>query len=162
MFDKYGEFNSTEELRQAIQNQINEGDIQAAVEIGKENGIDIDDIRDIAYGTPVNEVITPAVAALGKIQVEAVEYNKLSDCIFSDWIEYIKAIALESPEAAEKIRSKDKHLSGCLAALLKVSFAGAFDVPDNIVKTAGVSAGKVKLGIPSQKKCKDIIRGYYS
>ena len=63
MFDKYGEIGSAAELAEMIKNQINEGDMTAAFEIGRENGLEDDDILDIADGFPAEEVVTPCVAA---------------------------------------------------------------------------------------------------
>ena len=76
MFDKYGEFDSAAELIQAIQGQIDEGDMDAAFEIGRENGLEDDDILDIADGVPIEEVLTPCITALGKLQIEAKAYQK--------------------------------------------------------------------------------------
>lgn len=160
MFDKYGEFDTAEELREAITNQINEGDEAAAVEIAKENGIDPMDIEDIIDGVPADEVLTPCVVALGKIQIEAEAY-KNNDSIIVDWIEYIKALAIDSEQASIMIRRKGKTLDGCLGELLKFSYNHMFKIPDTISKAAGITGANVKLGIPNAGKCKEIIRGYY-
>lgn len=161
MFDKFGEFDSAAELIQAIQGQIDEGDEAAALEIGRENGIDEMDVEDILDGTAsAEEVLTPCVVALGKLQIEAEAYKK-NDSIIVDWIEYIKALAIDSEEIAKNIRKKGKSLNGCLGELLKFSYQHAFDIPQDIVKAAGITGAKVKLGIPNAGKCKEIIRRYY-
>ena len=160
MFEKYGEFDSAAELREAITNQINEGDEAAAFEIAKENGIDPMDIEDILDGVPAEEVLTPCVCALGKIQIEAEAY-KGNDSIIVDWIEYIKALAIDSEQASVMIRRKGKTLDGCLGELLKFSYNHMFKIPDTISKAAGITGAQVKLGIPNAGKCKEIIRGYY-
>lgn len=160
MFEKYGEFNTAEELAESITNQIAEGDIQAAVEIAKENGIDEMDVQDIIDGTPADEVLTPCVVALGKLQIEAEAYKK-NDSIIVDWIEYIKALAIDSEGVSRHIRLKGKSLNGCLGELLKFSYSHAFDIPEDISKAAGITNARVKLGIPNAGKCKEIIRSYY-
>lgn len=160
MFDKYGEFDSAEELREAITNQINEGDEAAAFEIAKENGIDPMDIDDIIDGTPAEEVLTPCVVALGKIQIEAEAY-KHNDSIIVDWIEYIKALAIDSEKASRMIRKRGRTLAECLGELLSFSYKHAFEIPREISKAAGINNANVKLGIPNAGKCKEIIRGYY-
>ena len=160
MFDKYGKFDSAAELIQAIQGQIDEGDMDAAFEIGRENGLEDDDILDIADGVPIEEVLTPCITALGKLQIEAKAYQK-NDSIIIDWIEYIKALAIDSEEVSVMIRRKGKSLSGCLGELLKYSYNHAFSIPGDIVKAAGISNANVKLGIPNAGKCKEIIRTYY-
>ena len=160
MFDKYGEIESAECLAEAIVNQLNQGDRAAALEIAKENGIDEEDILDIEDGVPADEVITPCVAALGKIKIEAEAYKK-NDSIIVDWIEYIKALAIESERISRNIRKKGKSLSGCLGELLKFSYQHAFEIPEEISKAAGITNAKVKLGIPNAGKCKEIIRRFY-
>lgn len=161
MFDKYGEFNTAEEIAEAIKNQIAEGDLDAAFEIGRENGLADDDVLDIADGVPADEVVTPCVAALGKLEIEAKAY-KNNDSIIVDWIEYIKALAIESERVSRAIRTKEKSLTGCLGELLKFSFKNAFDIPSDIVKAADINGARVKLGIPNAGKCKEIIRRYYN
>lgn len=161
MFDKYGEFDSAAEIIRAIQGQIDEGDETAALEIGRENGIDEMDIEDILDGSAsAEEVLTPCVVALGKLQIEAEAYKK-NDSIIIDWIEYIKALAIDSEEVSVMIRRKGKSLNGCLGELLKFSYNHAFSIPGDIVKAAGISNANVKLGIPNAGKCKEIIRTYY-
>lgn len=161
MFDKFGEFDSAAEIAEAIQAQIDEGDERSAIEIGLENGIDEMDVEDILDGSAsAEEVLTPCVVALGKLQIEA-EAHKKNDSIIVDWIEYIKALAIDSEEIAKNIRKKGKSLNGCLGELLKFSYQHAFDIPQDIVKAAGITGAKVKLGIPNAGKCKEIIRRYY-
>ena len=160
MFDKYGEIGSAAELAEMIENQLAQGDETAAFEIAKENGIDEEDVLDIQDGVPVEEVITPCVAALGKLKIEAEAY-KQNDSIIVDWIEYIKSLAIDSEEISRAIRSKNKSLKECLGALLKFSYEHAFKIPDDITKAAGITNASVKLGIPNAGKCKEIIRGYY-
>ena len=160
MFDKYGEIGSAAELAEMIRNQINEGDMTAAFEIGRENGLEDDDILDIADGVPAEEVVTPCVAALAKIKIEAEAY-KQNDSIIVDWIEYIKSLAIDSEEISRAIRSKNKSLKECLGALLKFSYEHAFSIPGDITKAAGITNANVKLGIPNAGKCKEIIRRYY-
>ena len=40
MFEKYGEFDSAEEINEAVKAQLEEGDTDAILEIAMENGID--------------------------------------------------------------------------------------------------------------------------
>ena len=160
MFDKYGEIGSAAELAEMIKNQLAEGDETAAFEIAKENGIDEEDVLDIQDGVPAEEVITPCVAALGKLKIEAEAY-KQNDSIIVDWIEYIKSLSIDSEEISRAIRSRNKSLKECLGALLKFSYEHAFSIPGDITKAAGITNANVKLGIPNAGKCKEIIRRYY-
>ncbi|MFR7522954.1 MAG: hypothetical protein ACLUU1_11255 [Ruminococcus sp.] len=52
-------------------------------------------------------------------------------------------------------------MKGCVAELLKWSFANQIPVDKEILKAAGVSAGRVTLGIPGMGRAKKIIKEYY-
>ena len=70
MWDKFGEFDSAEELNRAAAAQKAEGDREALIMLAEENGIDRDDAEDYLDGA-VDELATPLMAAVGKLQVEA-------------------------------------------------------------------------------------------
>lgn len=46
MFDKFGEFDSAEELNKAAEGLKEEGDKESLIELAKENGIDPEDTED--------------------------------------------------------------------------------------------------------------------
>ena len=54
-----------------------------------------------------------------------------------------------------------KSLKGCIAALLKWSFENQIPIEKEILKAAGVTAGRVTLGIPGMARAKQIITNYY-
>ena len=58
-------------------------------------------------------------------------------------------------------KGKRKSLKGCLAVLLKWSFAHQIPIEKEILKEAGVTAGRVTLGIPGMGQAKKLIREYY-
>ena len=70
MWDKFGEFDSAEELNRAAAAQKAEGDREVLIMLAEENGIDRDDAEDYLDGA-VDELATPLMAAVGKLQVEA-------------------------------------------------------------------------------------------
>ena len=72
LFEKFGEFDSAEELNRAAAAQLAEGDIDAIYGIAEENGIDREDAEDYIDGA-APELCTPIMAALGKLKVEAAE-----------------------------------------------------------------------------------------
>ena len=158
MFDKYGEFDSVEEINEAAKAQLEEGDLKAVVEIALENGIDKEDAEDFIDGV-VPELATPLMAALGKLDVEAKEV-KLYE-IMEDWFAYIKITCQEKESMARAVRKKGKSLKGCIAELLKWSFKNQHSIEQEIVKAAGVSAGRCTLGIPGMSRAKKIITQYY-
>ncbi len=158
MFDKYGEFDSVEEINEAVKAQLEEGDLDAIMEIALENGIDKEDAEDFIDGV-IPELATPLMAALGKLEIEAKEL-KLYE-IMEDWFSYIKITCQENEAMARAVRKKGKNLKGCIAELLMWSFKNQHPVEKEILKAAGVSTGRCTLGIPGMGRAKKIITGYY-
>lgn len=158
MFDKFGEFNSVEELNAAAAGLKEEGDIEALHELAKENGIDKEDVEDYLDGI-VPELANALMAAYGKLKVEAEELKVYE--IMEDWIQYIKIRCSEEAAMAIAVRRKGKSLKGCIAELLKWSFKNQYEVDKDILKAAGVSASRCTLGIPGMGQAKQIISEYY-
>lgn len=160
LYEKFGEFDSAEEINAAAFGQKAEGDTDAIFVIAQENGLDREDAQDFIDGvTP--ELCTPIMAALGKLKVEAAELEPQE--IMEDWLSYIRIQCAEHPETAEAVRKKGKSLRGCIAKLLVWSFKNAKDVDEKIVKAAGIKQGyPVKLGIPGMARARRIITEYYT
>lgn len=158
LFERFGEFDSVEELNATAEGLKAEGDLESLKILAVENGLDEADAEEYADGI-VPELANRLLAALGKLKMEKKE---LKPCeIMEDWISYIEVCCSESEEMARAVRLKGKSLEGCIAAVLKWSFAHQYPVPDKIKKAAGVNAGKVTLGIPGSATVKKIIREYY-
>lgn len=158
LFEKFGEFDSAEELNRAAAAQLAEGDIDAIYEIAEENGLDREDAEDYIDGV-APELCTPIMAALGKLKVEAAELEPQE--IMEDWLTYIRIQCAEHPETAAAVRKKGKSLKGCIAALLKWSFGNQHPVDREILKAAGVTASRCTLGIPGMATARQIITEYY-
>ena len=159
MFDKFGEFDSAEELNRAAAGQKEEGDEAALIALAEENGIDKADAQDYMDGL-VGELASPLMAAQGKIKVESAELKPVE--IMEDWVQYILLCCTENPDMARAVRRKKKSLKGCIAALLKWSFSHQNSVDKDVLKAAGVTtASKVTLGIPGNGTARKIIREYY-
>ncbi len=158
MFEKYGEFDSAEELNSAAAGQLAEGDLKALFELAEENGIDKEDAQDYADGC-ADALATPLMAAYGKLSIEAAEMKPYE--IMEDWLQYIKVRCAEEQAMAAAIRKKGKSLKGCIGELLKWSFHNQQPVDPEILKAAGVTAGQCTLGIPGMGRAKQIITEYY-
>lgn len=160
MFEKFGEFDSYEEINRAAAAQLAEGDLEAVMAIAEENGIDKEDAEDFVDGA-VETLVNPLMAALGKIAVEEKELKPYE--IMLDWISYIRIRCAESEEVALAVRKKGKSLKGCIGELLKWSFRNAKPVDPEIVKAAGLPNGvnRVTLGIPGMGQAKKLITEYY-
>ena len=158
MFDKFGEMNSADEINELAENLLNEGDIDSLEAMAKENGIPMEYVLAYKEGE-IPFVCDDMTAALGKIDVEVAELKPKE--IMEDWVEYLKAQCMENELLAFNVRKKGKSLKGCIAALLMWSFKNQQTVDKDIIKAAGVSAGKVTLGIPGMARAKQIITDYY-
>ena len=158
MFDKFGEFNSFEELNKAAEGLLEEGDITSLKIMAAENGIDIADVEDYEDGL-IDSLTTPLTAAYGKLDIEAKELEIAE--IMKDWLQYIKTMCCEVEQMTVAVRKKGKTLKGCIASLLKWSFGHQYTIPSDIVKESGISAGRVTLGIPGIGTAKKLIREYY-
>ena len=157
MFDKFGEFDSADEMNRAAAAQRKEGDNEAILAIAEENGIDKEDAMDFIDGC-VAAFVTPLMAAYGKLDIEAKELKPYE--IMEDWLQYIKLRCAEEPEMAVAVRRKGKSLKGCIAALLEWSMKNQRPVDSEILKAVKINY-KVTLGIPGMGRAKKIITEYY-
>lgn len=158
MFDKFGEMSSYKEINTLAENLFNENDIENLKEMAKENGIP-EDFVELYLSGDIMELCDAETAAYGKIDVEVADL-KLKG-IMEDWVEYLRVQISDNDLLAHRVRMKDKSLKGCIVALLKWSFKNQVPVGKEILKAAGVTAGKATLGIPAMGKAKEIILDYY-
>mgnify|MGYP007083290890 FL=1 len=158
LYEKFGEFDSAEEINAAADGQKAEGDTDAIFVIAQENGLDREDAQDFIDGvTP--ELCSLLSAALGKLKVESAALKPAE--IMEDWLSYIMIRCGESVDMAAAVRKKGKSLKGCIAALLKWSFGNQHPVDGEILKAAGVTASRCTLGIPGMETARRIITEYY-
>lgn len=162
MFDKFGEFDSYEELNRAAAVQLEEGDNEAILAIAEENGIDKEDAHDYIDGF-APDLVTPLMAAVGKLAVEDKELKL--EGLFGDWKEQISQMCTDDEKLCLAVRKKGKRLEECMGKILKISFETKKQVDERICKAAGLrNTGRkdpVYLGIPNRAEVKKIIRGYY-
>ena len=158
MFDRFGEFDSAEEINETAVNLRREGDTDSIKILAKENGIDEDVVEVFIEGTLLY-LCDNMTAAIGKIEIEEKDL-KVKE-IMADWSDYIKVRCFEDENMAKAVRRKDKSLKGCIGALLTWSFKNQIPVDKDIMKAAGVTAGRCTLGIPGNGTAKKIITEYY-
>ena len=157
LYEKFGELNSAQEINELAENLFNENDIESLKELAKENGLS--DMVKLYLEGELPDLCDSLSAAIGKIEVEAAELKPKE--IMEDWVEYLRGQCLENEILAFQVRKKGKTLKGCIAALLKWSFGHQIPIEKEILKEAGVSAGRVTLGIPGMAQAKKIITEYY-
>lgn len=158
MFDKFGEMDSYQEINELAENLFNEGDTESLKAMARENGIQNEFVEMYLQGD-IPVLCDPLTAAMGKIDVEVAELKPKE--IMEDWVEYLRGQCMENEILAHQVRKKGKSLKGCIATLLKWSFSNQQQIDKDIIKAAGVSAGKVTLGIPGMTRAKKIITDYY-
>ncbi|MEG2350948.1 MAG: Cas9 inhibitor AcrIIA9 family protein [Hungatella sp.] len=112
MFDKFGEFDSFEELNRAAEGLYNEGDFANLYELAAENGIDRECTKLYCEGE-IPVLSDAAAAAMGKVDIELEEareaYGETAECV----AEYIKSLC-DRREFAELVRKKKKRFIKCL------------------------------------------------
>lgn len=166
MFEKFGEFDSAEELNRAAAAKKEQGDDEALIALAEENGIDKQDAEDYIDDC-VDELATPLMAAVGKIRVEY-ESLKLKG-ILVDWKDVVVDLCTENTELQEAVRRKGKSLRDCMAALIRFAFENKEQVSEEIVKATKVThngkeeplRGPLYLGIQNKTQTKKIILDYY-
>lgn len=158
MFERFGELDSYKEINELADNLFNEGDTESIKILAQENGIANEYVEMYLQGD-IPVLTDSLTAAIGKIDVESAELKPKE--IMEDWVEYLRGQCMENELLAFNVRKKGKSLKGCIAALLMWSFKNQQTVDKGIIKAAGVSVGKVTLGIPGMARAKKIITDYY-
>ena len=119
LYEKFGEFNSADEINELAANLREEGDVESIRILAEENGIP-KDYAEIMISGEWPFLCDPTTAAIGKIEVEVADLQPKG--IMVDWAEYIKACCMEDGKMAENVRRKGKSIKGCFGKLLKYSF----------------------------------------
>lgn len=158
MFEKFGEFDSVEELNLAAEELKKEGDMESIFILAAENGIDKEDAEDYIEGC-VEELATTLMAAIGKIELEAKELK--IDGLINDWKDYVVQCCAEDEEICKAVRKKGKRLEECMGDMLKFSFNIKRQVNKKIVDAAGLNS-PIYLGIPGRAEARKIIYKYYT
>lgn len=158
MFDLFGNFDSAAEINETAVNLRKEGDRDSIYKLAEENGIQPEIAEAFAAGEMLY-LVDNMMAAIGKIEVEEAELKPVE--IMEDWVNYLKGKCFEDERMAKAVRSKDKNLKGAIGALLTWSFKNQHEVDKDIMKAAGVTAGRCTLGIPGMGRAKQIMTEYY-
>ena len=158
MFDKFGEMGSYTEINELAQNLANEEDYESMREMAKEHGIP-EELVGLYLSGDIPELCDALTAAIGKLDVECEKLKPKE--IMEDWVEYIRTQCLENDLLARQVRKKGKNLEGCIAKLLMWSFKNQIPISKEIMKVAGVTAGRCTLGIPGMATAKKLILQYY-
>lgn len=166
MFDKFGEFDSVEELNRTAAELKAAGDEKRLVALAEENGIDKEDAEDYMDGA-VLELANASMAAIGKLKTEAAALEIRG--ILLDWKEGIETECINDEHMARAVRKKDRHMRDCMASMLRYAFENKEQVSEEIVKVTRVThngkeepmRGPVYLGVPDRAHVRKLARKYY-
>lgn len=156
MFEKYGEFDSAEEINACAAGLKEEGDEESLYAMAEENGISREDVEDYLDGC-VDILCSPLMAAIGKIEIEEKELrpsSMVSDSV--DWVNYIKNQCVEDVVLASAIRRKGKRIEACITEIYKEAYKARKQV-----KSPDAKMGNVECGVLSEGNVNRIIKEYY-
>lgn len=162
MFDRFGEFDSWEEINRAADAQKAEGDLEALKVLAEENGFDPLDAEDFFHGC-IDHFCGPLDAALGKIKVEAEEMQLKREFVLLK--EELEAACVADSRIAIGVRKKEKNLATYLAKMIDKGYDQAITPPKAILdKVTAVPAQyrhQMKTGMPDKSERKEIMQAYY-
>lgn len=149
MFDKFGEFDSVEELNMAAAGFLNEGDLDSLRELAAENGIDPEEAEDYIAGYS-DEFAQPYIAALGRLQVEAreIKKKKKEEQIPLQVILVMTESLCTDLEMAAAVMKKGKRISEIYEAMRK--------------EAAKHKSGNMAVSCGTDRDLQKIIRAYYT
>lgn len=167
MFDRFGEFDSAEDLNKKAAELNAAGDTEGVYALASENGIDKEDAEDYLNGD-ADKLATPLMAATGKLEIESTHLDLGGG--LKDWKDIVIGICTENARMCAAVRKKGKSLKGCMAVLIKYSFENKVRVSDIIVdEVKVVHNGKSEpmrkplyLGVPDRATAKRIVTEYYT
>ena len=130
MFEKFGEFDSAEELNRAALAQRNEGDTEAVRTLAEENGLDPEDAEEFLAGD-VDFLALPFNAAVGKLTVERKELRL--EGVLEDLTNDLIDMCSENKELSLAVRRKGKELAEYIARIIDEGYEHQIKVDDRIV-----------------------------
>lgn len=165
LYEKYGEFDSADEINRAAAAQLEEGDTEAVLQIAKENGIDEMDAEDFCMGD-LPTLCNHTTAALGKIEMETKSISKIM--ALEGYISVLKEMIADDGEEKNlciAIRRKGKNLVDLLGKLVAEASKKRVNLDAQIV----AAARKLDKNIPSTlpvsgmsiRDFKEIVLEYY-
>lgn len=166
MFEKYGEFDSAEEMNAKAVELLTAGDHKALRELAKENGIREDDAEDYIDGY-ADTLANDLMAAEGKLEIEAKDLELKG--ILLDWKDAVLDRCVMDDRICKAVRKKGKSLKGCLALFIGYSFDKKEPVSKKILSETWVKhngkkekfKGDLYLGFPGRAEMKKLIEDYY-
>lgn len=164
LFEKFGEFDSWEEINRAAAAQKEQGDDEAVKTIAKENGIDEMDAQDFLDGA-LSELCTPMTAAIGKLDAEA-EALQLP-MMMQMWKDTINGMFASSDgdQLMIGVRRKGRRLAELFGKMIVECSKSRVNTPQPIVDYARQIDGSIPQTLPmadlSKARFMELVREYY-
>ena len=148
MYEKFGEFDSVEELNKAAAGFAREGDFESVYELAKENGLEKEDADDYLDGI-TEELANLTMAAQGKLDLEEndKQVKDLMDKMALNVILLMLRGMCDSEEMQKAILKKGKRAKNILQEMRETAKKHASG-------NMGVSCG-------TDKQLREIIKAYY-
>lgn len=162
MFDKFGEFDSYEEINRAAEAQLKEGDIEALKELAIENGFDPMDAEDYFCGA-LDSFCGIKDTALGKLKIEKEAMKLEREFVLLE--EELEKECMTDSAVAAGVRKKGKRLAEYLAKVIDKGYEQAVTPPKEILQYVKIVPSqykdRMKTGMPDKATRKEIMRAYY-
>ena len=166
MFDKFGEFDSAEDMNKVAEDILKNGNKKDLLKLAEENGIDKEDAEDYIDGI-TSEFATPLMAARGKLEVESKDLDIKG--MLTDWRDMILKMCMDDQKICVAVRKKGKSLKECMAKMIAYSFDNKMQISSKIVDATMVThngkkvklKGPIYIGFPNRMETKKLIEEYY-
>lgn len=163
MYEKFGEFDTPEEINQAAAAQRQQGDEEALRLLACENGIDEEDAEDY-YDGAMDTLVNPVTAAIGKLTVEAADL-KLGGVLL-DWVAELRTMCMESEDFARAVRHNGRDLAGYIALTAEEGYKNRTVVDRRIVAMTEqikkiLGSHEFAIGIPDKLTRRKLAERYY-
>lgn len=116
MYEKYGNFDSVEEMNACAEGLKGAGKIGALYELAKENGIPDFFAKEYLSGN-TEEFVDWVNASLGKLEIEAAGH-KDKYVPAEPVADYLKSLCIEE-QFARRVRRRTKSMEGCMEYIEK-------------------------------------------
>lgn len=148
MYEKFGEFDSVEELNKAAAGLKAEGDLESLKELAEENGIDKFDTEDYINGD-AETLATLITAASGKLEkeIESMKQDQVKAmCVF--YANFVKTVITENEQVAAGIMKKGARIKGIYDAIYEYAQKH--------------KSGRCFSGATTDRQDKELVTAYYT
>lgn len=146
MFDKFGEFDSVEELNQAAAGFVKEGDFESVYALAEENGLQKEDAEDYLDAV-TEELATLPMAAQGRLDIEEKEGKDPMEKMALAVIVLMIRGMCEDPEMQAAVLRKGKRV--------KEIYKGLRDGAEKH------KSGNMGMSCGTDRQLRGIIKAYY-